>query len=198
MAIVLIIKTEDGQTTELPILGKITIGRSSTSDFKVIDSKMSGQHCKLSINIKGEVQLEDLGSTNGSFINNSRIQMSLVKLNDVIRIGNTLIKILDSKLTATERRAIGYSNYSEKNEKTVPMLTQNQMEKENVGVEEAEAVIKAAKKHAVVLNKEHLKKKRPPVTDWKTGNENVIEQEESSGMTKMLKIETSVIKKKKA
>lgn len=195
MAIVLIIKTEDGQTTELPIIGgQVTIGRSSSSDFKVTDSKMSGQHCKLSVNVKGELQLDDLGSTNGSFVNNSRVSNAIVKIGDVVRAGNTLIKIFDSKLTASERRTIGYSNYSEKNEKTVPALSQKQLEKEKI--EELLKQDKASKKTGVVLNKEHLKKKRPPVNDWKTPGENIIEQEASSGLTKMLKIEPTAKKKK--
>lgn len=190
MAVVLIIQTEDEQTTELPLLDKITFGRSSSCDFKINDSKISGQHCKIHINAKGEVCFEDIGSTNGSFLNNSRVHIVLVRINDEIRIGNTRIRIDASKLNQKERLCIGFTTNNSSEDKTLPMLTEKQMK------DAPPAVKKVAKKPTVVLNKELLKKSKPPVSAWNSGNENVIEQEESSGLTKMLKIEP--VKKKKA
>lgn len=181
MAIVILIKYEDGQTAELPIIGKITLGRSSSSDYKIPDTKMSAQHCSFSVNNEGQLVFEDLTSSNGSYINNSRIHKTLVKINDVIRIGNTLIKIDEKKLSPRERQVIGTTTLSNKKDKTLPVLTQTGASEKSV-----------AKK--IVLNKELLKKKKPLAENWGGSNENVIEQEESSGFTKMLKLE----KKKKA
>lgn len=192
MAIVLLIKPEDGQTAELTIIGKVTLGRSSSSDYKITDSKMSGQHCTFFIDKNGQLMFEDLNSTNGSYINNSRIYNTIVKLNDIIRIGNTLIKIDDKKLTPKERQTIGFTIKKSKEEKTIPKLTDNHVLKESPDA------LKAPKKPTIVLNKDHLKKKKPTDNSWMgTGNENVIEQEESSGFTKMLKLD-KIEKKKKA
>ena len=73
MAIILIIKTDDGEVTELPLLSKIIMGRSSSSDFTIKDNKMSGSHCSFEITNRGQVMFTDLGSTNGSYYNNSKI-----------------------------------------------------------------------------------------------------------------------------
>ncbi len=194
MAIVIIIKSEDGQTVELPIMGKISLGRSSASDYKITDSKMSGQHCTFSLNKNGELVFEDLNSTNGSYINNNKIHQSIVKINDVIRIGNTLIKIDEKKLTSKERMVVGFTNHVIKEEKTVPILTNTHQIKDSNDKD----VGKPTKKPTIILNKDHLKKKKLNENNYMgNANENVIEQEESSGMTKMLKLD-SIIKKKKA
>lgn len=194
MAIVLIIKTEDGQLAEIPVMSKIIIGRSSSSDLKIDDGKMSSKHCSFSLTKEGAVLFEDLSSTNGSFINNSRIMSTLMKVNDVIRVGNTLIRIDDKRLTPKERIAIGYNTMEKNGEATLPVLTQSQM-----GIQKAKEVKpgnKVEKKPTVVLNKELLKKKSKD-ENWNAGVDNVIEQEESSGMTKMLKLDKNAIKKKK-
>ena len=157
MAIVLIIKTEDGQLAEIPVMSKIILGRSSSTDLKIDDGKMSSKHCSFSLTKEGAVLFEDLSSTNGSFINNSRIMSTLMKVNDVIRVGNTLIRIDDKRLTPKERIAIGYNNMEKNGEATLPVLTSSQM-----GIQKAKEVKpggKPEKKPTVVLNKELLKKK---------------------------------------
>lgn len=189
MTVVLIIKTNDGEITELPIIDKITIGRSSSCDIKITDSKISGQHCQIGLTAKGEVLFEDLGSTNGSYLNNSRIAQTMIKIHDVVRIGNTLIKIDDKKLNTKERLTIGNSSYLTGNEKTLPVLTDRQLKDPEVETP------KEAKKPTLKIKKEKVENK-PVANEWVPGNANIIEQEASSGMTKMLKIEKP--KKKKA
>lgn len=195
MAVVLVIKTEDGQLAELPIIDRVILGRSSSADYKIQDGKMSSQHCAFSLTKKGEVLFEDLASTNGSYLNNSRIHQTLFRLNDVIRVGNTLIKIDTKKLTPKERQSIGTSNLNSSEDKTLPVLPDSQMSSPSV-IAPKEDPKTAPKKPTVVLNKDIMKKK-PTVQDWVKHNENVIEQEESSGMTKMLKLEKIGEKKKK-
>jgi pSer/pThr/pTyr-binding forkhead associated (FHA) protein len=185
MAIILLIKTEDGQVTELPILDKIKIGRSGASDFKILDSKMSGLHCSFEVNSKGELIFKDLESTNGSFLNNSKITQTIVRINDTIKIGNTLISIDETKLNPRERSAIGASNLPTRNDKTLPEMN----------VPESTVVLPKIpkKKIGVSLNK-GLKEKKP-LSDWTAASDNIIDQEESSGFTKMLTIDKN--KKKK-
>ncbi len=184
MTIILNITTEDGQVTELPVLDKIKLGRSSSSDFKIVDTKMSGIHCSFEINNQGELLFKDLESTNGSFLNNSKISQTLMRIGDIIRIGNTLIRIDESKLNTRERVSLGTSTASSKNDKTLPGES-----------DDATRIIPkiAPKKKTISLNKE-IKERKIPRSDWAAGSDNIIEQEESSGMTKMLKLNT---KKKK-
>jgi pSer/pThr/pTyr-binding forkhead associated (FHA) protein len=185
MAIILLIKTEEGQLTELPIFNKIIIGRSSSSDYKIADIKISGSHCSFEVNAKGQLVFTDLGSSNGSFLNNSQIQQTMVRVNDVIRVGNTIIKIEEKKLSAIERLEIGVSLASTKNDKTLPDIGQ---------IKELPAQKETSKKKTIILNKSHKEKKKIN-SNWALGTDNVIDAEESSGSTKFLKLDKATKKK---
>lgn len=174
MPIILIIKTEDGNTIEVPVLNKTTLGRSSSSDYKINDGKMSGVHCAVEVNNKGQVILTDHESTNGSYLNNSKISQTVVKINDIIRVGNTLIKINEQQLNSKERLAIGISTHGGASDKTLP------------GHEEKPVDAKAPKRNTVLLNKSIKEKKKGP--DAFSTNDTVIDQEET-GHTKFLKLE---------
>lgn len=183
MAIILIIKTEDGGITELPILSKIIIGRSSTSDFVIKDSKMSGSHCTIEITAREQVMFTDLGSTNGSYFNNNKTTQAFLQINDVIRIGNTFIRLEEKRLSISERRSIGVSSHMDKNEKTLP------------GDEPKK---KDSQKQNVVIDK-NIKFNKEKSIDL--SNVDVVhDQEPSSGATKMLKLDRKeiLIKKKKS
>ncbi len=201
MAIVLLIKTEDGNVTELPILSKVTMGRSGNNDYKIADAKMSGNHCTFEVTAKGQVLFTDLGSSNGSFLNNSQIMNTMVRVHDVVRIGNTLIKIEDKKLSPSERLAIGVSIIKNKKDKTLPELSIKAPKSNNdahASDRDNNSDGNDVKKNTVMLNQAHKAKKKPAVNNW-GGAENVIDQEASSGQTKFLKLVRNQpkIKKKK-
>ncbi len=188
MAIVLIIKTEDEQITELPITSKTTIGRSSASDLKVSDGKMSGVHCAFELTPRGELLFTDLESTNGSYINNSKVHKSLMRLNDIVRVGNTLIKVDERKLTTPERLQLGSSNLSgKKDQKTLPNLDHLKLPPNRP---------EEAKKKTVALNKSIKEKARPDSTTWEKLEDTVLDQEESTGHTRFLKLDKDKGKKK--
>ena len=107
MAIVLIVTPESGDKIELPILSSCTIGRSSSCDLKLDDSKISGKHGLFELTPKGELYYSDLGSSNGSFLNDSQIQKIQFKVNEVLKIGNTTIIIDAKRLTAHEQQSLG-------------------------------------------------------------------------------------------
>ena len=188
MAIVLIVKTEDEQIIELPITSKTTIGRSSVSDLKISDGKMSGVHCSFEITPKGELLFTDMESTNGSYINNSKVHKSLMRLNDVVRVGNTLIKVDEKKLTTPERLQLGSSNLSgNRDQKTLPNLDHLKLPPSKP---------EEAKKKTVALNKSIKEKARRSSNTWETLEETVLDQEESTGHTRFLKLDIEKGKKK--
>lgn len=189
MAVILIIKTEDGEVTELPVLNKVIMGRSSSADFTIKDSKMSGQHCSFEMTAKGQLIFTDIDSTNGSFFNNSRIQQTAVKINDVIRVGDTLIKLDEKRLSTGERMTIGVSTRKLENEKTLPFVTER--EKKVTDKDSG----KLLKKRTVVLDKSIKEKKRAP--DDFNGVDTILEQEASTGDTKMLRLDSSKEEDKK-
>ena len=182
MAVILIIKTEDGEITELPLLSKITIGRSSSSDYTIKDNKMSAIHCSFEVTSLDQVMFTDLGSSNGSYCNNSKVAQILFKINDLIQIGNTTVKIEARRLNSSEKKAIGVSTFKpSRNDKTLPSITHPKKvndEVKNVGGD-------ATKKKTSISSK--VVKFRPPAT--LTNRSNELEQEPSTGETKLLKLD---------
>ena len=64
----------------------MTIGRKNDNDIRIDNLAVSGHHAKL-LTIFGDSFLEDLGSTNGTYVNGKAIQKHALKNGDVITIG---------------------------------------------------------------------------------------------------------------
>jgi pSer/pThr/pTyr-binding forkhead associated (FHA) protein len=50
-----------------------TIGRSTTADFIVDAGMVSRFHCRLTVGPDGRLEIQDLESTNGTFVNDRRV-----------------------------------------------------------------------------------------------------------------------------
>jgi pSer/pThr/pTyr-binding forkhead associated (FHA) protein len=56
-----------------------TLGRAETNDIVLTNSRsISGNHCRVSVRA-GRARLTDLGSMNGTFLNDARLQNSCVR-----------------------------------------------------------------------------------------------------------------------
>jgi len=66
--------------------GKIAVGRHPESDIVLDDVTVSRQHCRLDANDL-ELQVEDLGSTNGTYVNDSRVDIARLNPGDEVMIG---------------------------------------------------------------------------------------------------------------
>jgi len=64
-----------------------TIGRASRADFIVDAPLVSRLHCRLTAAADGSLLVEDLGSTNGTFVNGERVASQQVRHEDRIGIG---------------------------------------------------------------------------------------------------------------
>ncbi len=72
--------------------GDLTIGRDPSSTLFLDDEEVSRRHAVVRELADGTVELEDLGSRNGTFLNGTRIEGSAVlKGGEKIRIGGTVI-----------------------------------------------------------------------------------------------------------
>ena len=73
--------------------GETSVGRSSTSDVVLkSDDYASGRHAKLTRH-GGLLYVEDLGSTNGTFVNGSKtVGATPVRNGDNVRIGSTTFR----------------------------------------------------------------------------------------------------------
>jgi adenylate cyclase len=65
-----------------------TIGRSNTCEVVINDPLVSRQHCQILLGMGG-INIRDLGSTNGTFLNGVRVTESPLRNQDVISIGGT-------------------------------------------------------------------------------------------------------------
>lgn len=71
---------------------QMSIGRASGNDIVIPDATVSGKHSVIS-NENGNFYLTDLGSTNGTLVNNSQLQgRHLLKSGDIIRMGAAQLK----------------------------------------------------------------------------------------------------------
>lgn len=68
---------------------EIIVGRRGEQSFPIMDKAVSGKHLKLTTMPDGNVQVEDLGSTNGTFIDGVRIIKKVVTRNTVVQMGST-------------------------------------------------------------------------------------------------------------
>jgi len=88
---------------EYPItLVPVTLGRDALSGISFPDPKMSRQHAAL-LNQGSDFILKDLGSTNGTFLNDKRIKQAVLINGDQIRLGNTVFEF-GLSLPAAEKK----------------------------------------------------------------------------------------------
>jgi hypothetical protein len=75
-----------GMALELrPGLNKI--GRNGANDFQILDISVSSFHAELHVSTMG-VAFRDLGSTNGSFVNDVRVTKEMLAPGKRLRLGN--------------------------------------------------------------------------------------------------------------
>ena len=67
------------------VTGPMTIGRSAECDIAIPVEEISRRHALVKPNASG-LQVEDLGSSNGTFINNKRVQAGQLNPGDELRL----------------------------------------------------------------------------------------------------------------
>jgi|GraSoiStandDraft_4_1057263.scaffolds.fasta_scaffold452871_2 pSer/pThr/pTyr-binding forkhead associated (FHA) protein len=64
-----------------------TMGRAPRADFVVDAALVSRVHCRFTLNATNELELEDLGSTNGTFVNGKKVARTTLSDGDKLTIG---------------------------------------------------------------------------------------------------------------
>jgi len=89
---------------------EIVIGRSSELDMVLVEDMVSRKHAKITTDDK-TVSIQDLGSTNGTFVNGEKIRKVELKDGDRILIGTSIVKLVyvdgenTNSLSETEARS---------------------------------------------------------------------------------------------
>jgi diguanylate cyclase (GGDEF)-like protein len=71
----------------------LIIGRSSKADIQIDQESVSRNHCKI-INTGKTIMMRDLGSTNGTYVNDELIDEYVLRDGDFIKIGRSIFKFL--------------------------------------------------------------------------------------------------------
>lgn len=75
---------------------RTTLGRKADNDIVLDNLVVSGNHCAFELKGLADVYIEDLGSTNGTFVNNKRIRRQQLQDGDTIAIGHFRIQFLSA------------------------------------------------------------------------------------------------------
>lgn len=87
MQVVLIMFRADGERRSFSLPRAITvIGRREDCDLRIPLADVSRKHCRLIIE-EDTLKVEDLGSSNGTYVNGQRIQEQIVQAGDTITVG---------------------------------------------------------------------------------------------------------------
>jgi len=80
---------------------RYTVGRLPDNDIRIDNPAVSGHH-SLIINILNDSFLEDLNSTNGTYVNGKLIKKHALQHGDVITVGHHQLRFVDSQAGETE------------------------------------------------------------------------------------------------
>lgn len=89
----LMIKINDGNSgIDIPIINHFTFGRANDNDYIVSDNSISKHHFKIMDDGKNFFII-DLKSSNGTYVNDKKINTAIIKKGDVITVGDNAIRI---------------------------------------------------------------------------------------------------------
>ena len=79
---------------------RTTIGRIEDNTFHIADPSISSHHCE--VQLRGsDIIIRDLNSTNGTFINGNKIEESVLKPGQTLRLGQVELKLEAEGATAS-------------------------------------------------------------------------------------------------
>jgi hypothetical protein len=87
---------------------QLIIGRDATSGVAINDAEVSRKHSRLNFQ-GGKYVIEDLGSTNGTFVNGQRLVSSTVlKSGDLVSLGEQIVLMYEALATDAGATMIGH------------------------------------------------------------------------------------------
>lgn len=89
----IIVKNDTKTVTTLQLqAGGISIGRANDNDLPISDHMVSSHHARIFTYFNASY-IEDLGSTNGTYINGKRIQKHTLHPGDIIKVGRQMLEV---------------------------------------------------------------------------------------------------------
>ena len=89
----LIVLYPQNQFAQIPLeRGTVVLGRGQDADIRFEDELVSRRHCALSFD-GGSVTVEDLGSTNGTFVDGNFVHKQILDSDNRLQIGKMVLKV---------------------------------------------------------------------------------------------------------
>lgn len=89
----LIVLYPQNQFKQIPLeKGTVILGRGTDADIKLDDELVSRKHCSLTIDGRN-VTVQDMGSTNGTFVDGSPVQKMQLDSDNRLQIGKMVLKV---------------------------------------------------------------------------------------------------------
>jgi pSer/pThr/pTyr-binding forkhead associated (FHA) protein len=88
----LVVARDDEIVGELPLrMGRTVVGRTSDNDLQIDSRLVSRHHCQI-VTSRDQSVVEDLNSTNGTYINGKAVKKQMLVHNDTVEVGKYKIK----------------------------------------------------------------------------------------------------------
>src|SRR5262249_42635837 len=95
----LTIKNQEASAQSIELkLGVNRFGRSAANDFPIEDATVSGTHCEIVL-ADDSVIIRDLGSTNGTYVNDRAIQEARLETGQTVRFGEVEFVVESTEVT---------------------------------------------------------------------------------------------------
>ena len=133
----------------------LTAGRTSQCEMQLDDPSVSRRHCTFTLLSDGRLQVKDLESANGTFVNERQVTEAIARAGDLIRLGAALLEVRDtSGITARPDQTIFVD------ESTVESVIQRRIEPSSfewltsmAGAAPELALLKRAQRHLSTLHR---------------------------------------------
>jgi pSer/pThr/pTyr-binding forkhead associated (FHA) protein len=88
-----VVVTDEGGRRTVPLKDSLTVGRAATCDVVLQDTYVSNVHARI-FQRDGSWWLEDLGSTNGTYMNRTRVSVpTAIGPGDEVRMGKATLEL---------------------------------------------------------------------------------------------------------
>ena len=88
------IEPDDLAAQRVDVDPAIVIGRSAECDLSIADTYLSSRHARFAID-DGDLTVEDLGSTNGTYVNQTLVSGRVhLEKGDIVQVGGVLFEVV--------------------------------------------------------------------------------------------------------
>jgi hypothetical protein len=95
------VQSPDGVPHDVELQGRIAVvGRDPTCDLVLHDVKCSRRHAVVEAGPEG-LTIRDTGSANGVFLNERKIERASLKTGDLVRLGDSVLRVLPDEVEGT-------------------------------------------------------------------------------------------------